>query len=232
LSELFLSREAEVNASLAAIYGVKAPAQGWATVTLPAGERAGLLTRVGFLAAHAHSGNGSPPLRGSYVMQRLFCQPVEPPPPNADTSPPPATGTAFTNREQFEERTAPTACRGCHSMLNSFGFGLEHYDAMGRWRADENGLPVDASGELIDSTGDAIAFDGAPELTAILAGEQEVRECFVEQWFTFAHGRAPEVGDTCSIDALRTSFDDAGQDIPTLLIELTRTPSFRYRPAG
>jgi hypothetical protein len=230
LSELFLSRETEVDSLLAGIYGVKAPAAGsWAKVTLPAEERAGLLTRVGFLAAHAHSANGSPPLRGSYVMQRLFCLSVEPPPPDADTSPPESDGTALTNREQFEERTAPPACRGCHTMLNSFGFGLEHYDAVGAYQSEDNGKPVDAVVTLVD-TDVAGEVDGGIELSEALASSEQVAKCAVSRWFRYARGRGVEAADACALDHLNQAFAQSGGNIVELMVELATSPEFRHRP--
>jgi hypothetical protein len=230
LSDLFLSRETEVDASLAEIYGVQAPAAGsWAKVTLPATERAGLLTRVGFLAAHAHSANGSPPLRGSYVMQRLFCLGVDPPPPDADTSPPEPSGTALTNREQFEERTAPAACRGCHVMLNSFGFGLEHYDAVGAYRSEDNGKPVNAVVTLVD-TDVAGEVNGAIELSLALASSEQVAACAVSRWFRYARGRGVEAADACALDRLNQQFSASGGNIVELMVELATSPEFRHRP--
>jgi hypothetical protein len=228
LAGLFLSRDTEVNAGLADIYGVEASGSGWSSVTLPADERAGLLTRVGFLAAHAHSANGSPPLRGSYVMQRLFCLKVDPPPPNADTTPPDPTGTALTNREQFEERTSPPDCAGCHAMLNSFGFGLEHYDAIGAYRATDNGQPVNAVVELIDTDVNG-EVDGGIELSEALASSQQVAECAVSRWFRYARGRGLESQDQCTLQHLNERFAASGGNLVDLMVDIVTSPEFRHR---
>jgi hypothetical protein len=230
LSSLFLSREAEIEPSLAGIYGVEVSGSGWSTVTLPADERAGLLTRVGFLAAHAHSANGSPPLRGSYVMQRLFCLKVDPPPPNADTTPPDPTGTALTNREQFEERTSPPDCAGCHAMLNSFGFGLEHYDAIGAYRDTDNGQPVNAVVELIDTDVNG-EVDGAIELSESLASSQQVADCAVSRWFRYARGRGLEAEDACTLKQLNERFAANGGNLVELMVDIVTSPEFRHRAA-
>lgn len=233
LAALLLSRETEVDASLAEIYGVEKPPRAgqWSPVTLPAGERAGFLTRVGFLAAHAHSANGSPPLRGAYVMQRLFCIRPGAPPPDADTSPPVVEGTDLTNRELFEQRAAPARCQGCHVIIDSFGFGFEHYDAIGAYREIDNGKPVDARVTLVgtDVTGEV---DGAIELSEKLAQSTQVAECAVSRWFRYARGRAIEPVDRCVLERLNERFQQSGGDILELMVDLTLSPDFRYRPAA
>jgi hypothetical protein len=231
LADLFLSRETEVDQNLARIYGVDAPSTGFAAVSLPADERAGLLTRIGFLAAHAHSANGSPPLRGSYVMQRLFCLKVEPPPPNADTTPPDPSGSALTNREQFEERTSPPTCGGCHAMLNAFGFGLEHYDAIGAYRDEDNGQPVNAVVELVDTdvTGE---IDGGIELSEALASSEQVAHCAVSRWFRYARGRGLEPEDECTLARLNERFAASGGNLIDLMVDIATSPEFRQRAPG
>jgi hypothetical protein len=233
LANLFLSRDTEVNGPLAAVYGVDGPneADSWQAVTLPATERAGLLTKVGFLAAHSHGANGSPPLRGSYVMQRIFCLPVDPPPPGTDTTPPDATGSALTNRQQFEERTSPGDCRGCHAMLNPFGFALEHYDAIGAYREMDNGQPVNAVVELVDTdvTGQV---NGGIELSEKLATSRQVSDCAASRWFRYARGRGVEPADACAVTRSKAAFAESGGNIVNLLVNLVTSEEFRRRPAG
>jgi hypothetical protein len=222
-----------VNGPLAAVYGVDGPndADTWQAVTLPEGERAGFVTKVGFLAAHSHGANGSPPLRGSYVMQRLFCLPVDPPPPGTDTTPPDPTGSALTNREQFEERTSPGDCRGCHAMLNPFGFALEHYDAIGAYRDTDNGQPVNAVVELVDTdvTGQV---NGGIELSEKLAVSQQVSDCAVSRWFRYARGRGVESSDACAMQRMKAAFASSGGNIVDLMVSLATSEEFRRRPAG
>jgi len=232
LAGLFLSRDTEVDPLLADIYGVQGPTQAgsWAQVSLPETERAGLLTRVGFLAAHAHSANGSPPLRGSYVMQRIFCQPVDPPPPGTDTSLPAEPDEDATNREIFEAKTAPPACAGCHAMLNGFGYPFEHYDAIGAYRATDNGQPVNAIATLegTDLTGEV---DGAIDLSERIAGSRQVAECAVSRWVRYARGRGIEADDQCALNALNEQFATSGGNIVELMVQIAKSPEFRNRPA-
>jgi hypothetical protein len=235
LRALFTSRETFVNASLASLYGVSdGPADDatWAPATLPEGERAGLLTRGGFLASHAHGGNGSPPLRGLFVMERLLCEPRPSPPADADTSPPTIEdgAPAMTNRQLFEARTEPPICQGCHVRIDGFGFGFEHYDAIGAFRELDNGLPVDASGNL-DGTGVDGPYVGAVEMSEALAESPVVTECATRQWLRFALGRAPERGESCFLDRLVSRFSESGTDVRDLMVAIAASPELRMRPA-
>jgi hypothetical protein len=164
-------------------------------------------------------------------MQRLFCLPVDPPPPGTDTTPPDPTGSALTNREQFEERTSPTDCRGCHSMLNPFGFALEHYDAIGAYRDMDNGSPVNAVVELVDTDVPG-QVNGGIELSEKLAASQQVADCAVSRWFRYARGRGVEAADTCAVQRAKAAFAASGGNLVELMVSLATSEEFRRRPAG
>jgi hypothetical protein len=112
--------------------------------------------------------------------------------------------------------------------MDPIGFGFENYDGIGRWRDQDRGFPVDASGTVNDG-GDASGdFDGLDELTERLGASEEVRECLVTQWFRWAYGRGEVAQDRCARDDLRARFDDAGGSIRELLVGLTQTGTFLY----
>jgi hypothetical protein len=233
---LLTSRETLVNASLAKLYGVPGPAseESWVSATLPEKERSGFLTRAGFLAAHAHSGNGSPPLRGVFVMERMLCETRPNPPPQANLTPPrnEAGAPARTNRALFEERTKPRDCIGCHVRIDGFGMGFEHYDAIGRYRDLDSQLPVDATGALIATGADTDGpYDGALELSERLADSERAQRCVTRQWLRYATGRAPESADSCMIERLQERFEKNGGDMRELLVDIVKSPEFSLRPA-
>lgn len=216
---------------LAEIYGVADPGSLLPTKTaLPEDERAGLLTQAGILALTAKPDQSSPVQRGAFVRERLLCQTLPEPPPGVDTTPP-EVDPSLPTRQRYEQHAVDPECAQCHDLIDPIGFGLEHYDAIGRFRAEDGGGPVDARGTIAALAGEDLEFEGAIELSALLADRQEVRACFVQQWFTYAHGRAPEALDECSTEQLRTAFVDNGQDIRQLLVALTQTAAFRFRPA-
>jgi len=230
LHGLLTSRRAWVNGDLARIYGVPGPADpaAWQEIALPAGERAGLLTRAAFLAGTSHRGGTSPPIRGNAVQLRLLCRLPVSPPPGVDLSMPtgnPADGPR-TNRMLFEDRTAPPACQACHRGLNGLGFGFEHYNAAGRFQASEQGLPIDATGR-VDGADITAPFDGALELSAALADSELVHRCAAQQWLRYALGRAPVARETVLVNALAEHFYASGGDVRALLLEIVTAPTFR-----
>lgn len=231
LSDLLTSNVAWVNDDLAPIYGVE-PTGDWQRVELPQAERGGILSRVAFLAGQAHAANGSPPLRGVFVMERFLCEPRPSPPADADTSPPEADPEVgpMTNRMLFEERTAPSGCQSCHVRIDGFGMGFEHYDAIGAYREIDNTLPVDASG-YVTGTDNNGPYTGAVELQERLAGADSVHRCVTTQWFQYAYGRAAEPQDSCHVERLQRRFIDSGGDLSDLLVGIVVSPEFQMRSA-
>jgi hypothetical protein len=229
LKALLTSPMTFVTADLAKLYGVAAPASGWGPAALNGKERAGILTRANFLASHAHAVAGSPPLRAVSIMRRLMCTALPPPPADADTSPPKPQvgGAAQTNRQLFEARTVGS-CQACHGTIDPLGFGLENYDAAGGYRTTDNGLPVNAQGELkaIDVAG---PFTGGVELSQRLADSAQVRLCVTGQWYEYALARDRDATDECKIKALDNALAAAGGNVREMLVGLTKTNEFLYR---
>jgi hypothetical protein len=221
-----------VNARLGSFYGLEGAPAGEAFGRVEAGGRAGLLTLGALLAFHAHSDQTSPVHRGQLVRERLLCDPVPPPPPEVTISVP-AVDAGATARERFAQHSRGAACAGCHAKLDPIGFGFENFDGVGRFRATEpGGAPVDAAGELKGTDVDG-QFVGAAELAARLARSGQVRDCYVAQWFRFAHGRGEEAeADRCTLATLREAFGASGGNVRELLVAMTRTDAFLFRPAA
>jgi hypothetical protein len=232
LGDLLTSRVSFANPTLAEFYGVDPPSEEWGQVELPADERAGILTRGGFLAGYAHTTNGSPPLRGVAVLDRLLCDKPPPPPPTADTSTP-LNDAAMprTNRELFEERNRPSECQNCHTTINGIGYGFEHYDAMGAFRATDNDQPVDATGEVLGTDVDG-EYDGAIELSERLASSAQVRDCMVRNYFRYAFAREPGRADSCSLEDFSATLADSDGDIRELLVSIASSHDFMHRPSS
>jgi hypothetical protein len=230
LKDLFTSNIAYVDDVMAELYDIPSPSEPWSQVELDPQERGGLLSRIAFLAGNAHDANGSPPLRGVYVMERLLCEPRPSPPANANVSPPEADPEQgpMTNRELFEQRVAPPTCQGCHVRIDGFGYGFENYDAAGRFRMEDNMLPVDAAG-FANGIGNDAEYEGAVELQGLLGESDVVRNCVTKQWFTYANGRAMEPADTCQVEAIQRAFAENGGNLSDLLVTIVTRPEFRLR---
>lgn len=233
VADLLTSTVAYVDDVTAQLYNVNPPAEAWGEVQLNPAERAGILSRLAFLAGNAHEANGSPPLRGVFVMDRILCEPRLSPPANADLSPPqqdPEIGPQ-TNRELFEERVAPSDCQTCHVRIDGFGYGFEEYDAAGVYRTTDNGFPVDATG-FASGIGNDGEYDGAIQLQQLLAESPTVENCVVQQWFTYAYGRPMEPADTCQVEALQTALRDNDGNMVEMLVDVVTRPEFRLRSEG
>ena len=213
-----------VDAALAPLYGVQPG-------SFEDANRAGILTQPGLMAMLAHADQSAPVQRGKFVREQLLCQLLPPPPPDVDTTPPDPDPNA-TTRERFRQHSADARCSSCHRLLDNVGFGLEAFDHLGRFRADENGLPIDATGNLVDAGDSEIegAFDGALELTSRLAGSPQVEACLATQWFRYTMGRAEQDADACSLEEVKSAFASSGGNFRELLVALATSDAFRFRP--
>ncbi len=220
-----------MNKDLAAFYGVPGPAgDSFERVDLDPTQRAGILTTGTLLTINAHSNQTSPVHRGKLVRERFFCAQMPPPPKDVKiTVPEPTAGS--TARERFAEHSQNQACKGCHELMDGIGFGFENYDAVGRYRTEEDGQAIDASGSIAASDVDG-SFDGAVAMSKKLAGSHQVERCYTTQWFRYAYGRGESAEDACTLAALGDQFAETGGDIKELIVALTQTDAFLYRKAG
>jgi hypothetical protein len=197
LGELLTAPFTFVDATLAPLYGVAAPAPGapggFARVELDRQKRAGFLTQIAFLARDGLS-DPEPIRRGAFVNHAILCVDLVPPPGATDDTPlPPAS--ARTNRERTTAITSGGVCEGCHyTLINPAGFAFENYDALGRYRTTENGLTIDAADTYAFASGPK-SFKDAVEFSRVLAESPEAHECYARNWFTYLHGRVVRPAD-------------------------------------
>ena len=211
-----------------ALYGSTSAPAADGTVQLDPLQRAGLLTQGAFLSAHAHANQTSPVSRGLAVRKNLLCTDLPDPPANVNNNPPVPDPTA-TTRQRFEQHREDPSCKGCHMLLDPIGVGFEHYDAIGRYRADENGLAIDSNGELVNAGTSSGTFSGGVELAKKLATSPEVRACVQKQWFRFSLGRFEGAEDACTLASLAADFEASNFDVKQLLLSLVTSDAFRYR---
>jgi len=229
MMDLFTAPYAFRNKALSDFYKASggATGNGFARVDLDSTKYAGLLTQGGMMAAIAHTNQTDPTRRGKFVRVQLLCESIPPPPPNVmatPTNPDPN----LTTRQRAENQRGTGTCGACHRLMDKIGFGFEHFDAVGRWRDQENGKPIDASGEIVDTDVPG-AFDGAAELGKKLATSGELRQCVATQWFRFAFGRGEETADACAIERLDKAFGDSGNRVRDLLLAMTQSEGFTLR---
>lgn len=221
-----------VNARLAAFYGLALPkADGFVKVDVDPAQRMGLLTQGSLLATNAKANQGSPIHRGKWVRERLLCDVMPSPPPNLNVKAPDIKpGTS--ERDRFAQHTTDSSCRKCHELMDPIGFGFEHFDGIGRWRTNDGGKPIDATGEIVNGGDTTGTFDGAGELARKLAASQKVKACVVLQWFRYGYGRSDMDVDRCTLQKLQDKLVAAKGDLRELLVQLALTDAFKYRRAA
>ncbi len=231
LQGLLTDTTAFVNADLAKLYDVQGNFGADLTeVSLDPTQRAGFLTRIGFLAENAHASSSSPILRGAHILKRVMCFEFPPTPPGATTTPfPPFSDTIRTGRDQVTKLTEAPTCAGCHhTMINPMGFAFEGYDAVGKVRTADRGFPLDLKGTLAVADA-AFDVDGPIDASKKIAESQGARSCYATNWLRYVYARVNVSSDACTVDALAAGLKDALYGTKRLLADLTRTPSFLYR---
>ena len=206
------------------------------------GQRRGILTLGGVLLTHSRSNDSSPIHRGKLVREKLLCQPLPPPPPGLDLQPPGLDPTK-TARQRYAEHSSNAFCGNCHKLMDPIGLAFEHYDGVGRYRADDHGLPIDPSGEIVPNENqrqvntDADGpFANSDELIDLLANSRDVQRCYALEWFRFAYGEGKTERDgesypSCQARRFQAAIDSAngGGSLGEIFAALTQSAWFLAR---
>jgi hypothetical protein len=178
-----------------------------------------VLTHPYLLAGFAYTATSSPIHRGVFVTRSVLGRRLNPPP-EAVSPLAPDLHPNLNTRERVTLQTSPTSCTTCHTMINPLGFGLEHVDAVGRYRSEEKGRPIDATGVLETRTGESAPFNGARELAALLADSEEAHTAFVEQLFHYLVKQPIRAFGPGTSAGLRRSFVEKKFNIRGLMVDI------------
>jgi hypothetical protein len=216
-----------VDGNLARFYGFgTAAGADFVKVDRPAGWGVGLLAQGGLLAVEAHDQATSPTKRGYLVRTRIMCRPVPPPPDNVPQLPEPTA--AQTTRQRYEQLHAvEPACKGCHQLLDPIGFGFEHLDATGRFRAREGNVDIDDSGMLADTTTGDVPFKGPTELAQAVAKLPETATCMASYMAAYALG-VNQPNASCLVQSAANELR-GGMSLLDYYIRMSRSEHFRTR---
>jgi hypothetical protein len=230
LLTLLDSEHTYLNETLAQHYGLtnlNVTGRQLRRVALPDRTRGGVLGMGAVLTLTSYPQRTSPVLRGKWVLEELLGQPPPPPPPDAGGLPAedaPRNGLTF--RQRLEQHRKKPQCAGCHSRLDPLGFGLENFDAIGRWRTAIGGESVDASGVM--SSGEE--FTGPAELKKLLlARKDEFARNATERMLAYALGRGIEFYDMPSIAKITETLKHDGYRSSTLVTEIVKSYPFQFR---
>jgi hypothetical protein len=223
-----------LNERLAKHYGIAGGVNGitgreFRRVELDGAQRSGVLTQASVLTVSSYPTRTSPVIRGKWVLENLLDTP--PPPPPADVPPlnEAAIGATLSMREQLETHRSNPVCAGCHARMDPIGFGLENYDAIGRYRTSEGKFPIDSSGTLPNGK----SFAGAAELKTILRNDPQVfTRALSVKLLTYALGRGLESYDRAAVATIVGSVKQNGYRFSALVQAIVDSVPFEMRRTG
>jgi hypothetical protein len=227
--QLFLAKQVYLNGRLAGLYGAKLPTDAsFQRVSLEQEERLGLLTHPYLLSSFAYTATSSPIHRGVFIARSVLGRVLRPPPEAvaplaADIHP------DLTTRQRVSIQTQPESCRSCHGMINPLGFTLEHFDAVGRYRKEEKGKPIDASGSYETRSGESVKFSGVHDLAVYLTTSGEAHSAFVQQLFHYLVKQPIGAFDRQELPELRRFFATHDFNIRKLTIEIMASSALTPR---
>lgn len=221
-----------LNRPLAEIYAPEfAEAQGDRLgeefVKVPCGaDRCGVLTHPYLMATFAYHNTTSPIHRGVFVARSVLGRAIKAPP-EAVTPLAPHLHAGLTTRERVHLQTSPASCQTCHAMINPLGFSLENFDVIGRFRSEEKGKPINATGNYRDRQGKLTAFNGSRELASFLIDSPEVQTAFVQQLFYHLVKQPPAAFGPETVSGLRNRFVENEFSIQKLIVDIMRVSAQR-----
>ncbi|XXX79947.1 DUF1592 domain-containing protein [Sorangium sp. So ce134] len=224
--DLFSTTKVVVNKELAQLYGLDATgltSSAFEVRSLPAdGQRSGILSKAGFLSQFANQKEGSPTLRGKFMRDALMCTPIPPPPGDVDlVLDEPTADKPLTKRQRLELHRTKPACAGCHQYMDPLGLPLENFDAIGRYRTTDYGLPIDPSGDF-----DGVPVADARELGEVVGASADVARCLVRKYYSYAAGHEARDVDGSVLDALAASFEASGYQLRDLVLDVVTNEAF------
>jgi hypothetical protein len=216
-----------LNERLAAHYGIAGVAgPAFRRVALTTDRRGGVLSQAGVLTVSSYPTRTSAVIRGRYVLQNILGMPPAPPPPDVPLLSESAGDGTRSMREQLEvHRTNPT-CAACHRNMDALGFGLENYDAIGRWRDLDGKFPVDARGTLPDGR----RFTTAGEMRALLVSQlPQFSRTLTSKMMTYALRRGLEPYDRRTVESVSRAVAADGYRLRSMVHQIVRSLPFQAR---
>lgn len=217
-----------LNERLARHYGISGVnGDEFRRVTLPAGQRGGVLTQGSILTITSNPTRTSPVKRGKWILENILGATIPPPPAGAgELSEAEEVVRSGSLRKRMEQHRENPNCASCHQRMDPLGFGFENFDAIGAWRERDGKFPIDPSGTLPDGQ----SFKGPQDLKAILKGKQDAfRRCLAEKMLTYALGRGLESYDKCAVDQIAGAVARNGNKFSSLVLAIVRTEPFQMR---
>jgi hypothetical protein len=216
-----------VNEMLAKHYGIEGvTGTEFRRVELTTDQRSGVLTQGSVLTVSSYPSRTSVVLRGKYLLENILGAPPPPPPPDVPKLDEETVGVAKSLRQQMEQHRADAVCASCHSRMDVLGFGLENYDAIGRWRTQDGKFPVDPGGSFSNGK----SFSTPAEMKALLHDNMpEFTRCLTEKLLTYALGRGVEAYDRRTVQDLVAQTAAHDYRFQSLVTAIVHSAPFQQR---
>ncbi|MGV3532938.1 MAG: DUF1592 domain-containing protein [Chthoniobacteraceae bacterium] len=219
-----------LNGRLAKFLGKDVEGDAFQKVSFDPKERAGLITHPYLLSVNAYEKNSSPIHRGVFLTRKILGMTLKSPP-MANVFKDSHFDPSFTMREKVAEMTKDTSCMGCHVVINPLGFALENYDAVGRWRTEDNHKPVDPVSVLATDEGDNVKLTGARDVAEFAAGSESGHRAFIRQLFHHMVKQSVEPFGGGTLDHLEQAFASSEFHVQKLLAEIALVSASHALPA-
>ncbi len=217
-----------LNQRLAEHYGIpRVYGSQFRRVTLTDGNRRGLLGQGSILTVTSYPNRTSVVQRGKWILENLLGTPPPPPPPDVPELKAAPHGKLLSMREQMQVHRANAVCAACHARMDPIGFALENYDGVGRWREEDAGTAIDATGKLPDGT----EFSGPAGLIDLLLTKYRVEfvQTATEKLLTYALGRGVEFHDYPTIRTITRAAARDNFRMSSLILAIVQSPPFQLR---
>jgi hypothetical protein len=189
-------------------------------------QRGGILTQASVLTVSSYPTRTSPTIRGKYILNNILGTPPPPPPPDVPALDASKVGSEVSLRKQLEEHRSNAVCASCHSRMDVLGFGLENYNAIGRWRAVDGKFPIDSGGTL---PGGKTFSTPAEMKTLLLDNMPEIARCVTEKMMIYALGRGLQPFDRPVMNQIDSEWKAKDYPFQTLIYEVVHSLPFQER---
>ena len=233
VSALLTSETTFLDPALAKFYGLSdaASVKDGDARELPEQDRRGILTLGGTMLAHARSNDSSPVHRGRLIRERLLCERL-PPPPAGIVIEPPALDPNKTSRERYAAHAEQDPCASCHKLMDPIGFAFEHFDGIGRYRADDHGQAIDSSAQIVGNSDVKGSFADLDAMIDKLAQSEQVESCYARSLLRFSYGLNDDERGECLADQSAHAFAGTDGSLGALIGVLTRPDMLLHRERG
>ncbi len=192
----------------------------------PEDHRGGFLAHGSVLTVTSYATRTSPVLRGKWILENLIGTPPPPPLPDVPALDDSAISASLPVRERLQQHRAKAACAVCHDRIDPAGFSLENFDALGRWRAIEEGKPLDVSGGLPDGS----VFSGIAGLKeGLLKRPENFLTVLAEKLLIYALGRGLEPQDGAELRKIVRAARADGDRISAIVVGIVNSVPFQMR---